>query len=72
MTYNLAMDDSQIKVSVRGGTVTIRFPAKLLRTRPVPRGRRSARQTLKAARGMWKGRKPDGLAYQNEARGEWS
>jgi hypothetical protein len=68
------MSDSAVKVSVRNGTVTIRFPARLLRARPVSRGRNNPadRRALKAVRGMWKRRKLDPLAYQHEVRGEWN
>jgi len=66
------MSDPAVKVSVRNGTVTIRFPARLLRA--VPSGRRQAgqRRALRAARGMWKRRKLDPLAYQRDVRGEWN
>jgi hypothetical protein len=48
------MSDPTVKVSVRNGTVIIRFPARLLRTRTASRGRRASasQQALKAARGM--------------------
>ncbi|GEM_PF-1500826 len=68
------MNDPAVKVSVRNGTVTIRFPARLLRARPGSRGRRNSADlhALKAVRGMWKRRKLDPLAYQREVRGEWN
>jgi len=68
------VSDPAVKVSVRNGTVTIRFPARLLRVPPVSRSRRNPadRQALRAVRGMWKRRKLDPLAYQHEVRGEWN
>ena len=68
------MSDTAVRVSVRNGTVTIRFPARLLRVRPSSRGRRTpaAQQALRAVRGMWKRRKLDPLAYQRAVRGEWN
>ena len=68
------MSDPTVKVSVRNGTVIIRFPARLLRARTASRSRRASasREALKAARGMWKRRKLDPLAYQHEVRGEWN
>ncbi|HTW92969.1 MAG TPA: hypothetical protein VMH22_14855 [bacterium] len=68
------MTDPAVEVSVRNGTVTIRFPARLLRAMPSPHGRRQAGQrlALRAVRGMWKRRKLDPLAYQREVRGEWN
>jgi len=68
------MSDPAIKVSVRNGTVIIRFPARLLRARTASRGRGAStnRQALKAVRGMWKRRRLDPLAYQREVRGEWN
>ena len=68
------MSDTAVRVSVRNGTVTIRFPARLLRVRPGSRDRRNPadRQALKAVRGMWKRRKLDPLAYQRAVRGEWN
>jgi len=67
------MNDPAVKVSVRNGTVTIRFPARLLRVPPVARSRRSPtdRRALRAVRGMWKRRQLDPLAYQHAVRGEW-
>jgi hypothetical protein len=68
------MNDPAVKVSVRDGTVTISFPARLLRGMVSPRSRRKAAQqpALRAARGMWKRRRIDALAYQREIRGEWN
>jgi hypothetical protein len=66
------MSDPAVKVSVRNGTVTIRFPARLLRATPSGRQKTEQRRALRAARGMWKRRKLDPLAYQHEARGEWN
>jgi len=68
------MSDPAVRVSVRNGTVTIRFPARLLRARPGSHNRRNpaVRQALKAVRGMWKRRKLDPLAYQHAVRGEWN
>jgi len=68
------MSDPAVKVSVRNGTVTIRFPARLLRARPSSRSQRTpaTRQALRAVRGMWKRRKLDPLTYQHEVRGEWN
>jgi hypothetical protein len=68
------MSDSAVKVTVRNGTVTIRFPARLLRASSASHTRRAStsRQALRLARGMWKRRKLDPLAYQHEVRGEWN
>jgi hypothetical protein len=68
------MSDPAVKVSVRNGTVTIRFPARLLRATSASRSRGAStnRQALKAVRGMWKRRKLDPLAYQHQVRGEWN
>lgn len=67
------MSNPAVKVSVRNGTVIIRFPARLLRVRPSSRSRTYAsRQALKSVRGMWKRRKLDPLAYQHQVRGEWN
>ena len=68
------MNDSAVKVSVRDGTVTISFPARLLRGTVSPRTRPKAAQrpSLRAARGLWKRRRIDPLAYQREIRGEWN
>ncbi|HTW92352.1 MAG TPA: hypothetical protein VMH22_11655 [bacterium] len=65
------MSNPAVKVSVRNGTVTIRFPARLLRARPSSRSRACAGgRALKSVRGMWKRRKLDPLAYQHQVRGE--
>jgi len=68
------MNDPDVKVSVRNGTVTIEFPARLLRRVASPHKRRRAahQPALRAARGMWKRRRLDPLAYQREVRGEWN
>jgi hypothetical protein len=68
------MSGPAVKVSVRNGTVTIRFPARLLRVPRASRSRREPadRRALRAVRGMWKRRKLDPLAYQREVRGEWN
>jgi len=68
------MSDPAVKVTVRNGTVTIRFPARLLRAQPPSRNRRGTanRQMLRVVRGMWKRRKLDPLAYQHQVRGEWN
>ncbi len=66
------MSDPAVKVSVRNGTVTIRFPARLLRATPSGRRQTEQRRALRAARGTWKRRKLDPLAYQRDVRGEWN
>jgi len=66
------MSDTAVKVTVRNGTVTIRFPARLLRATPPRRRQAEQRQALRAARGMWRRRKLDPLAYQRDVRGEWN
>ena len=68
------MSDPAVEVTVRNGTVTIRFPARLLRPRPSSRRQRATatKQALRAVRGMWKRRKLDPLAYQHEVRDEWN
>jgi hypothetical protein len=68
------MSDPVVKVTVRNGTVTIRFPARLLRAESASHSQRAStnRQALKAVRGMWRRRKLDPLAYQREVRGEWT
>ena len=68
------MSDPSVKVTVRNGTVTIRFPARLLSARSASHNRSAStsRQALRLARGMWKRRKLNPLAYQREARNEWN
>jgi hypothetical protein len=68
------MSEVPVRVTVRNGTITIRFPTKLISRQRATRRRRSARGDLhafKAVEGIWKGREPNGLAYQRKVRREW-
>jgi hypothetical protein len=65
---------SPVKVTVTNGTITIRFPVRLLKERLATK-RQSARSKdwsiLKTTRGMWRRRRLDGLEYQRRVRAEW-
>jgi len=72
--YNLAMNNTAIKVTVRNGTVTVKFPLRLLGggRAAIRRPARNGRRALRAVRGMWRRRKLDPLEYQRAVRGEWN